>query len=125
MPDKPRPKHPMMIDRARALRRIQTTAEQRLWARLRNRKLAGLKFRRQHAIGRFIVDFYCAEHRLVIEVDGPIHAEQAARDQTRTAWLRSQGYQELRFTNEQVSEEMDTVLDKIFATCCSSRRQNK
>ncbi len=103
--------------RARELRRATTPAEQQLWEHLRNRKLGGLKFRRQHPIGRFIVDFYCAEHRLVIELDGPIHSRQSARDHARTAWLESRGYQELRFKNEQVNEQLQVVLEQIVAAC--------
>ena len=108
--------------RANEFRQAMTLAEQRLWARLRNRNLAGLKFRRQHPIGRFIVDFYCAQYRLVIELDGSIHMRQRSRDSARTAWLESQGYQELRFSNERVYEQLEMVLEEIEAAChCDSR----
>ncbi len=104
-------------DRARQFRRSTTPAEQRLWAHLRNRKLTGLKIRRQHPIGRFVVDFYCAEHRLVIEVDGSIHDTQEAKDRARTEWLESHGYQVLRFNNEQVEKQMTSVLCEIAQVC--------
>jgi very-short-patch-repair endonuclease len=94
-----------------------TPSERKLWVHLRNLGLAGLKFRRQQPIGRFIVDFYCAEHRLVIELDGPIHSRQSARDRARTARLESQGYHEVRFKNEQVNEQRQLVLNEIVAAC--------
>ena len=103
--------------RARELRLEMTPTERKLWVHLRNRGVERLKFRRQHPIGRFIVDFYCAEYRLVIELDGPIHELQSARDRTRTAWLEEHGYQESRFSNEQVNEQLELVLDEIAAAC--------
>lgn len=77
--------------RARELRQELTPAERKLWAALRNKKLNGLKFRRQHPIDRFIVDFYCAAHKLVVEVDGDIHDTQPERDAERSALLEQQG----------------------------------
>jgi very-short-patch-repair endonuclease len=84
---------PDILQRARELRQPQTPAEERLWYWLRNSQLEGMKFRRQHPVGRFIVDFYCAEKKLVIEVDGDTHftPEQMAYDAARTAWLEEQG----------------------------------
>ncbi|MFL5803128.1 MAG: endonuclease domain-containing protein [Roseiflexaceae bacterium] len=78
--------------RARQLRQEQTASEALLWEQLRARRLGGYKFRRQHALGRFIVDFYCAEHRLIIELDGPIHTQQHERDEAREEALNIQGY---------------------------------
>lgn len=78
-------------DRARRLRRDQTEAERKLWAHLRNRQLAGAKFRRRHFISPFIVDFCCPERGLIVELDGGQHAERAAADQRRTAFLMNQG----------------------------------
>ncbi|PDW03742.1 endonuclease domain-containing protein [Candidatus Viridilinea mediisalina] len=104
--------------RARQLRHDQTESEALLWEQLRGRRLDGWKFRRQHPVDRFIVDFYCAEQRLVIEVDGSIHtqAEQAAYDVERSLLLQAAGYRLLRFSNEQVCHEMPMVLHTIRAT---------
>ena len=101
-------------DAARDLRHNMTPAEELLWERLKLRRLNGLRFRRQHPIGRFILDFYCSEHKLVIEVDGPIHERQTEHDEARTEHLRSAGYTVLRFQNEEVIEETDAVLEKIL-----------
>ena len=103
--------------RARELRQEMTPAEKILWEQLRNRKLAGFKFRRQQPIDRFIVDFYCAECKLVIEVDGDIHDLQPARDATRTEKLEQLGYCLIRFRNEQVLNQLNTVLETILAAC--------
>jgi very-short-patch-repair endonuclease len=96
-------------------RRQQTLAEERLWQALRNRQLNGAKFRRQHVIGRFIVDFYCAEAHLVIEVDGPIHATQIDEDSERDRDLKNRGLTVLRFKNNSVIQELARVLDRIAA----------
>jgi very-short-patch-repair endonuclease len=82
---------------ARALRKQPTDAEQRLWFQLRRRQLHGVKFRRQQPIGPYIVDFICFERRIIVEVDGGQHAEQAAYDAKRTRFLEQQGYCVLRF----------------------------
>ncbi len=108
---------PLIQQRARELRRRATEAERVLWERLRNRRLGGLKFRRQHPLGPYIVDFYCAEHRLVIEVDGPIHERQKERDALRTEYLEAYGYRVLRFTNEDVLTDIEAVLERILAAC--------
>ena len=102
------------MSRARSLRRDQSTAEQKLWGRLRNRQLEGHKFRRQVPLGRFIVDFSCYDARLVIEVDGGQHAEQTQEDAARTAWFESRGFRVLRFWNSEVEESMEGVLFKIL-----------
>ncbi len=93
----------------RSLRRNNTKAECVLWQELRNKKV-GYLFRRQVSIGRFIVDFYCHELRLIIEVDGPIHEEQKEYDTWRELHLRSQGYVVIRFLNDEVLFERETVL---------------
>ena len=101
--------------RARELRREMTPAERRLWARIRHGQLDGAHFRRQHAVGPFIVDFFCAEAKLVIEVDGDVHATQADHDAARTAWLEEQKhYRVMRFTNEEVFRELDAVVEAIW-----------
>jgi len=106
---------PALLERARELRRHGTTAEAILWECLRDRQLAGAKFRRQHVIGPYIADFYCHEARLVIEVDGGVHLEQQTQDQERQASLEAQGYRVMRFTNERVLADTDTVLAEIAA----------
>ena len=113
--------HPTIRTRARGLRQPQTPAEQELWTRLRNRQLGGFKFRRQHPIGRFIVDFYCAACRLVVEIDGDSHAAQLEYDAARTAWLNEQGYHVIRFTNRDVYRHMDGVLETILNECEAGR----
>jgi very-short-patch-repair endonuclease len=87
--------------------------EWQLWAHLRKRQLDGLHFRRQHPVGHYIVDFYCHEHRLIIELDGPSHDEQVTYDDERTAWLEAHDYRIIRFTNEQVQKNLEGVLIAI------------
>lgn len=105
-----------MLDNAKALRSNQTEAEQRLWYHLRAHRFMGLKFKRQKPVGRYIVDFVCLEHRLIIELDGGQHAEQVVYDQHRDAWLRSQGYTVLRFWNNDVMQQLEGVLEQIRCT---------
>jgi len=100
-------------ERAQALRRDQTPAEQHLWARLRRKQLYGLKFRRQHPMGRYIVDFCCISSKLIVEIDGDSHADQRAYDRERTTWLEKQGYTVIRFTNSEVAHQLDAVLEAI------------
>lgn len=101
---------------AQGKRRAPTPAEAALWERVRNRQLAGLKFRRQVTFGCFVVDFYCPERRLVVEVDGPIHAQQQAEDAARTAYLEGVGLRVLRVANDDVFAHIDDVLERIRAT---------
>ena len=101
---------------ARRLRHHLTPAEARLWKALQKRQLAGLKFCCQHPVGRFIVDFYCPSCKLVIELDGGIHTQQIAYDEARTEQLQSFGYRVLRFSNEEVLSDLQTVLDCIVCT---------
>lgn len=104
---------PELQERARELRWSMTPAEQVLWDALRGRKLHGLRFRAQHPVGRFILDFYCPERKLVVEVDGEIHDEQAERDQARTARLEAYGYRVVRFRNDEIMNDLVSVLDRI------------
>jgi adenine-specific DNA-methyltransferase len=100
-------------DQARRLRRDMTDAERKLWASLRGRALSGAKFRRQQAIGPYIVDFHCSEQRLVIELDGGQHAEEwAACDRKRSAWLEARGYRVIRFWNSDVMRNLEGVLQE-------------
>lgn len=103
--------------RAKELRKIPTTAEQILWSSLRSRKLCGLKFKRQHPIGPCIADFYCAQHGLVVELDGSIHRQQVEYDAERTAYLTSCGLQVIRVQNEEVENDLERVLGKIAVAC--------
>jgi very-short-patch-repair endonuclease len=82
---------------------------------LRNRRLDGFKFRRQHAIGRFVVDFYCGEANLVIEVDGPVHRGQAVVDAERQREIEARGLRVIRFHNDEVLDETAVVLERIAA----------
>jgi very-short-patch-repair endonuclease len=84
--------------------------------RLRARQLAGLKFRRQQPVGRFIVDFFCLEHGLVVELDGGQHALQTEADERRSAFLLGRGYRVLRFWDNEVMENIDGVLQRILGT---------
>jgi very-short-patch-repair endonuclease len=104
---------PSAFFHAKELRRNLTPAERKLWTRLRDHRLNGLGFRRQHAIGSFIVDFCCPEKRWTIELDGHTHANQVEYDQSRTQWLNEQGWRELRFTNHDVEHNLEAVLDAI------------
>ena len=100
---------------AKKLRNNTTDAEKALWDKLKNRNFHGLKFRRQHPIGRYIADFYCHEKRLVIEVDGGIHQDSSARehDENRTAEFERFGIQVIRFRNDQVQNEIQQVLEEM------------
>lgn len=101
--------------RERQLRRDQTEAERVLWERLRDRRLAGFKFRRQHRIGPYYADFACAEAMLVVELDGSQHLEQVDCDAARTRFLESLGYRVLRFWNDEVMVRTEDVLEAILA----------
>lgn len=109
-------RNPALTERARELRREQTRAEEILWRALRGRRLAGLKFRRQHPFGRFVLDFYCAEHPLAVEVDGSVHARptQIAHDAARTRYLRERGLRVVRFNNDEIEANLDAVLRQIL-----------
>ena len=104
-----------IIDRANAMRKEMTEAEQTLWSVIRKRQLLGFKFRRQHPISQFIADFYCHEKKLVVEVDGGYHNEptQAEHDQQRTYELEKIGIRVLRFSNEEIKDDMEAVIEKI------------
>ncbi|HWR84011.1 MAG TPA: endonuclease domain-containing protein [Candidatus Deferrimicrobium sp.] len=112
-----------VVARARQLRKKQTPAEQMLWACLRDRRLGGLKFRRQHPIDKFIADFYCHEARLIVEVDGAVHREndQAERDALRTEVLRRFGLSVVRVTNT----EVETALEKVLSAIAGAAQAGK
>ena len=106
--------------KAQNLREHSTEAEQALWRCLRNRQLAGYKFRRQVPIGKYIVDFVCFERKVVIEVDGGHHQEQVPSDTVRTTWLESQGFQVLRFWNHEVLNDADAVQEALLVALHSN-----
>ncbi|XWK90026.1 MAG: endonuclease domain-containing protein [Phormidium sp.] len=97
----------------RQMRCEPTPAEEKLWQKLRNKQLLGFKFRRQHSIDRFIVDFYCGQANLIIEVDGSIHEYTQMEDAIRQEFLESLGFRVIRFRNEEVLNSIDGVLEKI------------
>jgi very-short-patch-repair endonuclease len=103
--------------RARRLRGEQTSAEARLWRALRGRRLERGKFRRQHPIDRYIVDFVCLDAKLIVEVDGATHGEEAdlRRDAERTRVLETLGFHVIRVGNRDVYDNLDSVLELIFA----------
>jgi very-short-patch-repair endonuclease len=100
---------------ARTMRREPTAAEEVLWGALRKNQFGGLKFRQQHPVGRFVLDFYCASCKLAVEVDGDVHDDQAERDAERTKVVERYGYHVLRFRNEQVLQELPKVVQAIAA----------
>jgi very-short-patch-repair endonuclease len=102
----------MANERARKMRQFSTDAERRMWSALRDRRLERFKFRRQHPIGEFIVDFTCTEHRVVIELDGGQHADNTV-DAPRTAWLEKQGWRVIRFWNNEVLDNTSGVIEAI------------
>jgi very-short-patch-repair endonuclease len=99
---------------ARQLRSEMTVAESHLWQQLRSRQIHGLKFRRQHPVGKYILDFACIEAKLAIEVDGGQHNEMQIYDDQRTAWLEAQGWKVLRFWNNEVLQNNEGVLEKVL-----------
>ena len=103
-----------LTPRARNLRRDQTDAERKLWARLKARQVAGAKFRRQHVIGPYIADFCCPERAIIVELDGKQHLERGEYDQRRSAFLARRGYQVLRFWDDEVLKTLDVILERIF-----------
>ncbi|HOH03700.1 MAG TPA: endonuclease domain-containing protein [Polyangiaceae bacterium] len=102
---------------ARRLRGDLTQAEQILWQELRGRTLGGFKFRRQHIVAGYVVDFYCPATRLAIEVDGPVHETQQSHDKARDAIIESQGIALLRITNDDVHQQLEQVRNAILCAC--------
>jgi very-short-patch-repair endonuclease len=102
-----------VIQLAQKLRQEMTETEKILWGELGSKKLDGLRFRKQHPIGRYIADFCCPSTKLIIEVDGEIHASQKEYDKNRDKFLRAQGYITLRFSDRQIRDKMTEVLASI------------
>ncbi|MBT6312256.1 MAG: endonuclease domain-containing protein [Alphaproteobacteria bacterium] len=112
------------LARARELRRNQTDAERKLWYLLQNRKLGGLKFRRQMPVGCYYADFLCAERWLIVEVDGGQHnGDERTRDEARTKELNRIGYQVIRFWNHEVLQNLDGVGEAIMHAAATSMRR--
>jgi very-short-patch-repair endonuclease len=107
---------PEKRDFARCLRRDQTDAELELWQCLRSRQLSGHKFRRQYTIGTYIADFCCPEAKLIIEIDGSQHQDQAAYDIERSNFLNSLGFRVIRFWTNEVLLHREAVLERILQT---------
>jgi very-short-patch-repair endonuclease len=113
---------PRLITFAKNLRKNSTEAEKLLWHYLRAKQLGDLKFRRQQAIGKYIVDFVCFNKKIIIELDGGQHAEERnrTRDQIRDQWLKSQGFIVLRFWDNDVLKNIEGVWEEIAKYCCPS-----
>jgi len=112
-----------MLVRARRMRGSPTDAEARLWRCLRAGRMRAYKFRRQQPIGRFVVDFACMRCKLVIELDGGQHLDRLDQDLQRTGWLKSQGFEVIRFWNDDALLRTDVVLEEILRVLegCGSR----
>lgn len=104
----------LIITRARSPRRTGTDAENLMWKHLRARRLGGHKFRRQVPIGRYIADFLCEEAALIVELDGGQHADNQTYDEARSHWLGTKGFHLLRFWNNDVLTNTESVLEKIL-----------
>ena len=100
---------------ATKLRREATPFERLLWRRLAAKQMHGCRFRRQQPIGSYVVDFICLEQRLIVELDGQHHSGPEGRDGRRDDWLRDQGYNVLRFSNTQLRQDIESVLETIAA----------
>ena len=110
----PRRTKPLGYQKARQLRKKPTSAETLLWKHIRAHRLANIGFRRQHAIGPYIVDFRAPRLKLIIEADGGQHAEEKEYDKTRTEYLANHGYSVMRFWNNEILENLDGVLEAIL-----------
>ena len=112
---------PDQRERARRLRRQDTASEQRLWAQLRGRRLAGLKFVRQLPVGHYVADFACRERMLIVEVDCATHGdeEEIAHDAARTRFLEAEGWRVMRVWNEAVVRGIEAVLESVLRECDS------
>jgi len=115
-------KSPATVRRARSSRRQPTPAEAKLWRRLRDRR-AQFKFRRQHPIGRYVLDFFCPEAMLAVEIDGDQHSrrEQIRHDQERSAWLKVHGVDVLRVPAAEVERSVEDVIQGIWEACEKGR----
>ncbi|MFA4853103.1 MAG: endonuclease domain-containing protein [Bacteroidales bacterium] len=113
---------PVIFERARELRKNMTNAEKHLWEKINKKQINGLHFRRQHPVSRFIADFYCHKAQLVIEVDGNIHllGDVKERDEGRNYFMNELGLEVLRFTNEEILNNINEVVEKIKISVITS-----
>jgi very-short-patch-repair endonuclease len=107
--------NPKSYELSRQLRKVLTPAEKKLWLAIRGNKLNGVNFRRQHALGRYIIDFVSVKRKLAIELDGNQHLQQSDYDIQRSAYLESLGYKVVRFWNNQVMNDIEGVIRSIKA----------
>ena len=112
-----------LTTKARILRKNSTDAEKGLWQCLRSRQLNGYKFKRQAPIGNYIVDFVCSSAKLIIEIDGGQHQEQLEYDSIRTAYLESSGYKVVRYWNNEVLTDIESVLTALTLTLSQRERE--
>jgi very-short-patch-repair endonuclease len=110
------PRGPKRIRLAQSLRKTKVPAETLLWKVLRNRTLAGFKFRRQHPIGPYVADFACVAYKLIVEVDGVSHLEPK-NDQVRSTFLKEAGWWVLRFWNTEIYDDLEAVQEAIYRKC--------
>jgi very-short-patch-repair endonuclease len=110
-------KDALLKERARQLRHNAAPAEVIVWKVLRGRRFAGLKFRRQHPIGPYIVDFFCAHLKVIVELDGETHLGREKNDAARQTWLENQGYKVVRFWNPLVYEDREALENTIWREC--------
>jgi ATP-dependent helicase HrpA/adenine-specific DNA-methyltransferase len=103
---------PKVTERARRLRQEMTWPEKLFWNRIKTKQFLGLKFRKQHPIGHYIVDFYCASLSLIIEIDGMSHTDAKA-DECRQRWLEERGNKVLRYSNDDVVDDVDSVIEDL------------
>lgn len=101
-------------DFSKILRKNQTEAEAKLWHDLRGRRCGGFKFRRQYIIDEYVVDFACVSAKLVVEIDGPTHEGREDYDAARTQHILNRGYRVVRFSNADIYDEIDAVVEAIF-----------
>jgi very-short-patch-repair endonuclease len=112
-----KPAFPAVWERARELRKQPTVAEKTLWQAIRKKQLGGFSYRRQHVIHYFIVDFYCPQAKLAIEIDGDIHRFQAEYDKARQEYLTDHSYRMIRFDNHEVLNDLESVLSRLLDSC--------
>lgn len=114
-----------LTNTARSLRQHQTDVEQLLWQRLRNRQIMNAKFRRQFPIDPYIVDFCCLDFKLIIELDGSQHIERSQSDMARSQILAQRGFKVIRFWNNEVMENIEGVLTKIYLVIEEIKKENE
>lgn len=120
MPHRPHRVEPGLLAFSRELRQNSAPAEKIVWACLRNRQVGGCKFRRQYAVLGFVLDYFCPECKLAIELDGDSHSDRADYDEARTKALEGAGLKVLRFQNTDVFDNLDAVLNSILEECAAS-----